>query len=366
MLVLSPTDEERALRIHREATVIDTLTAYNICTSNMLKCRDDLIARDADVPTILMEMDRLATQSPVELEPAWEELRQASGVNAVSKTVGTFGWRTFTYESAITDIAGWIRRFDAVERLVKVRKSHDIARAVEQDKFGVILNFQNTTHIGSDLDKLDFFYNLGIRIIQLTYNQRNLVGDGCTERTDCGLSRFGLEVVERMNKLGILVDVSHCGHQTTMDAIEASEVPVAVTHSTAKAVHYHDRGKTDEILEALAKRGGYFGVVAVPFLITNSTTPTLEHFLDHVDHVVKVMGVDKVGVGTDWDAELGELLLTGGRAQGDVSCIRTQGYDSLRDFPNITRGLVSRGYSDGEIKGMLGGNFLRLFKQVVG
>ncbi|HAZ32021.1 MAG TPA: dipeptidase, partial [Dehalococcoidia bacterium] len=251
----------------------------------------------------------------------------------------------------------------------------DIEQAKEEGRRAVILNFQNTTHMGTDLDKLGFFYDLGVRIIQLTYNMRNFVGDGCTERTDCGLSNFGIQVVKRMNELGILVDLSHCGHKTTMDAIEISIRPVAFTHAFCRKLRQHDRGKTDEELKALAEKGGYCGIVVVPFFLAKES-PSLDHFLDHLEHAIELMGIDKVGVGTDWGVVYPEPLRArlneevkriGFREEHNVDWgAVTEGFNDWRDWPNITYGLVSRGYSDEEIKGILGGNFLNIFREVVG
>jgi membrane dipeptidase len=377
MFELSAAEEQRALRLHKEATVIDTMGEYEVFTAETLKLIDDMIEQGASSLAIFEELYRRDARFPMELEPEWNEARKTSGLNAISTTLGAFGEDMFSFENALKDIANWTRKFDAVDDLVKVTAARDIERAVREDKMGIILNFQNSTHIGSRLDNLDFFYNLGIRIIQLTYNDLNLVGAGCTERTDCGLSKFGLKVVERMNELGMMVDVSHTGYCTTMDAIEASDAPVAFTHTVCKALIDHDRAKTDEQLEALAEKGGYCGIVVVPFFITESDDPTLAHFLDHVDHAVKVMGANKVGVGTDWGTESPEALrkkmdeelmakLGFEKKHRTTFVATTKGYRDWKDFPNISRGLVSRGYSDEEVKGILGGNFLRIFREVVG
>jgi membrane dipeptidase len=205
---------------------------------------------------------------------------------------------------------------------------------------------------------------------------RNFVGDGCTEQSDGGLSHFGRDVVRRMNDRRILVDLSHCGLRTTMDGILASTQPVAVTHSFSRELSAHDRGKTDEILRALSERDGYFGVLIVPFFITAEETATLEHFIAHVDRAVEIMGIDKVGIGTDWGTVFpkplerlmdAEMVKFGFRPEHRTSWGATvEGYRSWRDWPNITRALVWRGYSDGDITRLLGANFLRIFRDVVG
>ncbi|MBT9142047.1 MAG: hypothetical protein DDT29_00440 [Dehalococcoidia bacterium] len=377
MFNLSREEKERANRLHKESVVVDTLSGGpTVFSQNMLKRLDKLIAKNVSTPAILDEMDRLGTQAIVEGRlREYKECWEASGVDVVSATLGALGETPFTYENALRDIALWTRKFDSLDWLVKATSLKDIERAKEQGKQAVILNFQNTTHIGTDLNNLDFFYNLGVRIIQLTYNMRNFVGDGCTERTDCGLSNFGVGVVKRMNELGILVDLSHCGHKTTMDAIEISTRPVAFTHAFCRELNEHDRGKTDEEFKSLAENNGYCGIVVVPFFLAKES-PSLYDFLDHLEHAIKIMGSDKVGVGTDWGAVYPEPLLArlneevkriGFREEHNVDWgAVTEGFRDWRDWPNITYGLVSRGYPDKEIKGILGGNFLRIFEEVVG
>ena len=376
MFQLSAAEEERTQRLFNEAVVIDSLGGYDEPTEAYKQLALDLIARNLDYMSIYEELAKLDFSAPMELGSAWREAQRTSGVHAISLTMGPFGREMFSYEAAVKDLAAWNYKFDIIPELVKVCRAADIEKAKREGKLGMILNFQNTTHIGADLDKLDFFYQLGIRQVQLTYNDLNLVGAGCTERTDCGLSRFGLQVVERCNKLGILVDISHTGYQTSMDAIQASAVPVAFTHTLCKAVNNHDRGKTDEQLEALAAKNGYVGIVVVPNFITNEPVATLEHFLDHIEHAVKIVGAERVGIGTDhaepfeplankMNVEIVEKL--GFQAKHAIDFNRkTQGYRNWRDFINLARGLVSRGYSDEAVKGILGGNFLRIFRQVVG
>ncbi|MCJ7625497.1 MAG: dipeptidase [Anaerolineaceae bacterium] len=376
MFKLSPNEEERAVRLHHEAVVIDSLGGYEVLTDAVKQRIDEMIDQDKALTFIFDEIARMNTENPPEKSPQWQEHRQASGVSAISTTMGPFGEEMWSYENAVRDIAAWLYKFDVVDELIKVCSSEDIEYAKQEGKLGIILNFQNTAHIRSNLENLDFFYQLGIRVTQLTYNDLNLVGAGCTERSDCGLSSFGLKVVERMNKLGMLIDVSHTGFQTTMDTIEASDAPVAFTHTVCKAVRDHDRGKTDEQMEALAKKDGYMGIVVVPGFVTDQPHATLEHFLEHVDHAVKVMGADKVGIGTDL-ADAYEPLATkmnrdllaqlGFREEhmADFN-MKIEGYRGFQDFSNLTRGLVTRGYSDDDVKGILGGNFLRLFKEVVG
>ena len=261
----------------------------------------------------------------------------------------------------------------------------DVERTYRQGKRGIILDFQNTTPFGDQLDRVDYFHHLGVRMVQLTYNLRNLVGDGCTERYQGGLSSFGREVVRRLNARRILVDVSHCSEQVGWDALEVSTAPIVVSHSTSKAVCHHDRGKTDELAKAVADRGGFFGVVVIPGFLSEQKEPTLDAFCEHVEHLVKVCGIDHVGIGTD----------KAGPGPGTDSMIiyprempsrpdpfdwvgfrrvehrltpdyHLNGFENFSDWPNLTIALAARGFNEEELRKLLGLNFLRVFRDVCG
>ena len=180
-----------------------------------------------------------------------------------------------------------------------VLNADDLERVYKDNVKGVIFDFQDTTSIGGDLNRLDMFHNMGLRIVQLTYNLRNLVGDGCTERYKTGLTYFGIEVVERLNELNMVVDVSHCSQQVGWDAIKFSKSPIMVTHSTSNAVCYHDRGKDDDLAKAVADNGGFFGVAAIAGFVKNDINATLDDYVDHVEHLIDVMGIDNVGIASD-------------------------------------------------------------------
>jgi membrane dipeptidase len=378
MITLTAQQETRAATLHRDALIIDTLSGEpTVFSPAMLARLEALVARQAPTEAIYAEMERMATDALVRGElPEYWEWWDASGVDVISTTVGPFGRIPFSYEAALDGLARLTRKFDGVDRLVKVTRAEQVERVKKAGQCGLILNFQNTTHFGLDLDILDQFYDMGVRIIQLTYNSRNFVGDGCTERSDGGLSHFGLRVIHRMNERGTLIDLSHCGLRTTLEGIRASNRPVAVTHSFSREISPHDRGKTDEIMRALAERDGYFGVLIVPFFITPEPQARLEHFLAHVDRAVEMVGIDRVGIGTDWGAVFpkplealldAEMVRFGFRPEHRTSWgARVEGFQSWRDWPNITRALVWRGYSDAEITKLLGANFLRLFRDVVG
>jgi membrane dipeptidase len=226
-----------------------------------------------------------------------------------------------------------------------------------------------------DLKALDVAYAKGLRSFMLTYNWMDNIGVGCTERVDAGLSRFGIDVVRQCNDIGIIVDVSHSGHLTTMDACRHSKKPVNANHTAARSVYAHARGKSNEALRAIADTGGVIGVVALPFFLSAERRPTIEHMLDHIDYISNFVGWQHVALGTDWPMQAPDDVLTatlgaeaktlGFREEDHFDVTRRLiGFDDCRDLPNITRGLVKRGYSDQQIRGILGENALRVFAEV--
>lgn len=250
-------------------------------------------------------------------------------------------------------------RVDDVEGLARIKSS---------GKIGILLGVQDSLHFRT-VDDVDLFYRYGQRVSQLTYNARNLIGNGCTERRDDGLSDFGVAVIERMDRLGMAVDVSHCGERTTLDAFEASQRPVLITHSNCRAlVPRQPRSKTDEAIRAMAAKGGVMGLTFMRMFVRESEPTTLEHLLDHVDHIARLVGVEHAGVGSDtdldgWDALPADVLAAirgaykkevGFREKMDLDLV-----DSPRRIFDLTEGLIRRGYSDADIEGILGGNFRR-------
>jgi membrane dipeptidase len=212
---------------------------------------------------------------------------------------------------------------------------------------------------------------------QLTYNSLTTVGAGCTERTDAGLSSFGVASVKAMNELGIIVDTGHSGRQTTLDACEVSEAPVVASHTAAQGVFAHARGKSDDELRAIAATGGVVGIVTVPSFVAAGPDVSIDSTLDHIEYVAELAGVRHVCLGTDWPLPVPEWILTeiiqpifadtGFRPEhGLVATQRMNGFQDYRDFPNITRGLVARGWSDEDIAKVLGENFLRVMEAVCG
>jgi membrane dipeptidase len=265
------------------------------------------------------------------------------------------------------------------DRLLRVTSVNDIDAAIERKAIGLVYYLQNVALIGDDLEKLKDLKEKGIRIIQLTYNTRNLVGDGCLERQNSGLSTFGMELVARMNDMGLLVDLSHCGDATTNEGISASKKPVAITHSACRAIFDHPRNKTDETIRALAKRGGVIGIFQINPYIGPKERNTLEDFLTHIDHAVRVGGIDHVGIGSDREhrripdtpEEKQKLIDELSRLRPVTAAnFRWPFFISELNHPRrmetIADGLARRGYTAEAIDKILGANFYRLFKETIG
>ena len=292
---------------------------------------------------------------------------RASGITAFHNSVGVGGPDAFAL--VLEFLAGWsafVGHNDEVFTLV--RDAADIDRAKRQGKAAVMMGLQDSDHFRTAKD-VARFYNLGQRVSQLTYNTQNLIGSGCTDRVDGGLSDYGVEVVKAMNAAGMLVDTSHCGDRTTLDAIAVSPVPIAITHSNCRAINNHPRTKTDEAIKALGAKGGVMGITGVRNFVSGQEPTTIANVADHIDHVRKLIGIDHVGIGTDADlygydkmapdqyAAL-EAGYKGSYAFRDK--IDIEAFSGPLKIYNLTEELVRRGYSDADVRAVLGGNFRRL------
>ncbi|MGD2126065.1 MAG: dipeptidase [Desulfobacteraceae bacterium] len=290
------------------------------------------------------------------------------GITAVHATVAA--WHILP--ETIHLIAGCFSLFERhADLIMPVHSVEDIERAKAKDRVGFILGFQDTNPIDDNPNLLAIYYALGVRIIQLTYNHRNRAGYGCMAPEDEGLTPFGRDLIVEMNRRGILIDLSHCGPRTTLEAIEASQSPVAFTHANAVALASHPRNKTDEALRTLAAREGVVGVVALPAMLTGQAQASLNDYLAAIDYLVNLIGVDHVGIGPDFMEEMPEEVIAPalrGISQADKEKLfgskEVQGFESISDCPKVTEGLLTRGYNPEEVKKIMGGNWMRLYKQV--
>ena len=300
-------------------------------------------------------------------EGVLQRLRQG-GVTAFNGTVAA--WHSLP--ETMNLIADYFRLFeDQPDWIMQVRSVEDIHKAKGRGSAGMIFGFQDTNAINGNPRMLAVYHALGVRIIQLTYNDENAVGCGCMAAEDKGLTPFGREVVAEMNRLGMLVDLSHCGTKTTMDGIEASKGPVAFTHANPLALAKSPRNKPDEAFKALAAKGGVAGVVRLPAWLTPRGQASIEDYLNAIDYLVGLIGIDHVALGTDFMEDLpAEIMMASLKGisaenlQKYYSSTLVEGFESPAEFPRVTQGLVSRGYRPEEVKKIMGGNWLRLFEKV--
>jgi len=308
---------------------------------------------------------------------------RASGLTAMNFTVGSVGSYANDFDETIGNIAYWDREIAAhPDLLMKITRGSQLDEAKRAGRLCIIYGFQDTTMYGENLDRFDEFHNFGVRIVQLTYNRRNLMGDGCLEPGNAGLSKLGRSMVENMNARGTLLDLSHCGQRTTREGIEASTKPVAITHSGCIGLASDmPRNKRDEELRLLAERGGVIGIYIMPYL-RSSGQVMADDVVKHIDYAVNVCGEDHVGLGTDGTTsavdvtpefkkkfadEIAERQKRGISDPGERADSFTFAPDlnMPRRFEKIAWLLSQRGYTDARIEKVLGGNFARLFREVI-
>jgi membrane dipeptidase len=300
------------------------------------------------------------------------EAMQAGGLTAANCTVCV--WENFS--ETMRNIARFHRWFaEHGDILMPVRTVADIRAAKAAGKVGVILGFQNTSAIEDRLDALALYKALGVGIVQLTYNTQNLVGCGCWEENDGGLSGFGREVVHEMNRLGMVVDLSHVGPRTADDAIRHSSKPVAYSHIGPAGLFDHPRNKTDGQLRTIVERGGFVGIATYPPFMKSGAATTLDDCIDVFDYAIRLCGEANIGIGTDFtqgqdEAFFDWLRHDKGYARRMVPTRGTapfvNGLGTLAEYPNLTRAMQKRGWSEARIRGVLGENWLRFLGDVWG
>ena len=297
----------------------------------------------------------------------FEDMRKG-GVTAVNCTVSVWDDFQKTIDNIVL-MKDMIRKSSDI--LTLVRTTADIARAKAENKTGIIMGFQNSYAFEDNLGYIEVFKNLGVNVVQLCYNTQNLVGTGCYEK-DGGLSGYGREVIAEMNRVGIMVDLSHVGGNTSSDAIKVSKQPVCYSHCCPSALKDHPRNKTDEQLREIVDAGGFVGVTMFSPFLKNGPESTLEDYLEAIDHVVSVVGEDKVGIGTDFTQGYSteffdHITHDKGRYRqltqfGKV--VNPAGISTIGDFPNITVAMEKAGWQESRIKKIMGENWVRMFDKV--
>jgi len=283
-------------------------------------------------------------------------------------------------QTAIDALLSWRRRVDEhADKLLLALSAADFVRAKESGRTAVLMNFQDAKMLDGDVDNVEALHALGMRSFQLTYNARNLLGDGCLERTNAGLSDFGVEVVARMNDVGVMLDLSHCGRQTTLDGIAFSKRPAAITHTMCAAIREHPRAKSDEAMRACAEKGGVIGICALGYFVGPDPggDTTIEHYADHIEHAVSVAGHEHVALSTDFPPQGISPWATRENWYEPRLKVFKPSYevrwppwieqlDTPDRFRNLTGVLRQRGWTDDNLRRLIGGNWLRLFAETIG
>jgi len=288
---------------------------------------------------------------PGRFQPADFHRLRDSGITVFHPAVGYIAGNI--YAESLRDIVGWNALINAhADQIQRVECVTDFERIKSLGKIGILIGQQNSEHFRT-VEDVDRFYLLGQRVSQLTY-RCNRIGGGSTGPGDPGLSAYGVQIVERMNEVGMAVDISHCSDRTTMNAIEASRKPVLVTHSNCRALTPGSaRCKTDEAIKQMAAKGGVMGITMVRTFVGAGQQVTIERVLDHIDHLAKLVGVEHVGVGSDVDLNGRDT-----RVQ-PTKRFDLDGINYARKIYDLTEGLVKRNYSSPDIELILGGNFER-------
>lgn len=389
LLKPSQRDLEYGLELHRQSLVVESysLGLHAPVDPDSMNALTEAGASPLEYQELGEEQRMTGWVRSRQLQEEYRQAWEASGVNCIFLNAGEEG----------NDPALLIKRFaryvDLTDRLPeivqRVRTVEQIQQLPDQGKYGLCLTLNGVPLTSRQLDVSDelryirVFAQLGAKMMHLTYNRRNPLGDGCGERVDAGLSDFGQEAVKEMNRLGVIIDLAHTGWQTCLDAARYSTQPVVVSHSGAWEVNPHIRCKTDEVIRAVVESGGTIGVTNVPRFLGKSGD--IVALLDHIDYIAQKFGVDAVTIGTDRPyvscraAEATALLKprTPGRTRWEALWPKGQEVASPEwskpeqiqsmqwtNWPMFTVGLVQRGYSDEEIQKIVGGNLLRVAAQV--
>ncbi len=304
-------------------------------------------------------------------EKAFRQLREG-GVDAIHVTIAYHE----SFREAVLNVSQWNRWFEQYPDLImRGATGDDVRRAVETGRTAVFFGFQNPSPMEDDIGLIKVWHQLGIRFMQLTYNNQSLLATGCYEEDDTGLTRFGRQAVAEMNRVGMVVDMSHSGDRSTLEAIEHSTRPIAITHANPEWWHPALRNKSDEVLRALTEAGGMLGFSMYPHHLKDGTDCTLASFCEMIAEAAQRYGVQHLGIGSDlcqdqpdsvvtwmrngrWSKEMdygeGSAAQAGFPAQPDW-------FVDNRDMSNLSAGLLAVGFAQAEVDAIMGGNWLRFY-----
>ena len=303
----------------------------------------------------------------------FEKTRDA-GVTAVHVTIAY--WETF--RETVANIEQWHRHFQAnADLIMPVRSGDDIRAAKASNRLGIVFGFQNCSPIDDDLGLIQVLHELGARIMQLSYNNQSLLATGCYEDDDPGITRFGKQAIKEMNRVGMLIDMSHSAERSTLEAIELSERPITISHANPSFFHSALRNKSDKVLQALGESGGMLGFSLYPFHLKNGGDCSVDEFCQMIAQAADLMGVDNIGIGSDlcegWGYDTLEWMRSGrwthnvdygeGAAGDKAWPKQPEWFEGIGDIHNISAGLLANGFNASDVDKIMGGNWLRFFEE---
>jgi microsomal dipeptidase-like Zn-dependent dipeptidase len=285
------------------------------------------------------------------------------------------------FRETVSNMSQWHRLFEAYpERIVHGRTSADVILAQQSQRTAVFFGFQNCSPIESDIDLVEVCHQLGARFMQLSYNNQSLLASGCYEEVDSGITRMGRQVIAEMNRVGLVVDMSHSGERSTLEAIEASARPIAITHANPASWHDALRNKSDTVLKALAESGGMVGFSLYPHHLRDGSDCSLQSFCRMVADAAELIGIDHIGIGSDLCQDQPDSVVAwmrNGRwtrqtdfGEGSAAApgfpAQPAWFEDNRDFPNIRCGLEEVGLDQDSVAAVMGGNWLAFFEKSFG
>ncbi|WP_440925031.1 membrane dipeptidase [Candidatus Pelagibacter sp.] len=303
------------------------------------------------------------------------EINRSAGLDAVHVTIVYHE----DFDELQLEVKKWEKLFHENSDLIFPGKNfHDIDKANKENKTAIFFGFQNCSPIEDDIKLVEKVHNLGCRFMQLTYNNQSLLATGCYEKLDSGVTNFGREVIREMNRVGLVVDMSHSAEKSTLDAIEFSEKPIAITHANPSFWHPAKRNKSSDLLKILSDSGGMLGLSLYPHHLKDNTNCTLDSFCEMVAKTAEIMDVKKIGIGSDLCLDHPDTVVEWMR-NGSWSKSKNYGEGSknkpgfpkqpewfldARGFSNIEKGLKKVGFSDTETHGILGNNWYNFYKTI--
>lgn len=370
---------ESFIRVSAEQMLSQAQASQAQASQASSEVRKAEIAVPADVRHLHDNAIIIDAVCPLASEGQYLDRYRKGGVTVVTPTIAVGPDDAVT---TLKKLGFWHALLQSRSDLLAIRTAADIRKAKQTERLGILLAFQGGDAIEDDLDLIDAYKGLGVGIIQLTYNVQNRIGCGCEVENDGGLTEFGREVIARMNATRVIVDCSHTGYRTTMDAIAASRAPVIFTHANPYGVHPIRRNIKDDQIKAAAATGGVIGVAGYPPFVSSHQKPSLDDLIAHITYIADLVGVEHVGLGLDYfTGQDGIVPLAEAQATYDFMIkagiwsvdnygpppyVYPKGIETPDTLPNLTAGLKERGFSEDAVRKILGGNWLRVFEAVWG